>query len=532
MTIKRSDTYFPALVFLLIAACAAAYLYVGKAQQPNWDEEASIDIALGIRPAMVVGANGRPTGALQYEQVIGHPVFNHGDYAKHNTPGGVVKAVMLDNSNSVLYYLSLHYWIKATGVSVFTLRLFSLLTAVINLWLVAYILAKRLPQQQAWTLVAVALVAFNPIFLLQAFAIRSYMLCVCMLLLATVQWLRLIDHKGNKVGAWYGHALFGALALLSHYFAIAVVLPQYAWLAVLLWRRRRDGLPFTKSLPALLAPLIIVVPLLVWYGYARTVGIPNMQMLDRTWQVAVKGGGYEGTAGNYGRLLFNATAQMLGFDYQVSLLPKWGWQVLAGGIMALWTLLLWGLRRQSGINKGAHYRVFNPLLYAWVAGMLVYSVRSFVSGHFMLFHRTYLVFLLPFLLTGIVWAMALRAQWAAARTWTWLAVGLLLLVNVTGFGMHTAEWGRGAGRMNGTININNAHNVLTNSWTDMPILARQIGGEARIDSIVYTNWKTAHRLNYFLGNWPGPQRVDTSLTGRTIILYRGEQPYRLVLTGQ
>lgn len=538
MTRRLPGKYVLIICLLLIAVCVSVYTYVGYHQPPNWDEEASIDIALGIRPAMVVGDHGRPTGGLHHEEVIGKPVFTNADYDRHNNAAGVVNAVMQDNSNSVLYYLVLHYWIKATGLPIFSLRLLSIFTALINLLLVAYIMSTCLPRQRAWAIVAVVLVGFNPVFLLQAFAIRSYMLCVCMLLLATIAWLRLIHTNHAHRNAWFLHSLFAMLALFCHYFAVAIILPQLLWLVVVAWRRRKNGIATGHWWRPLLALLILVVPLLVWYRVARTTGIPNMQLLDRTWQVAVQGGGYEATASNFIKLLFNTTAQMLGFDYQLTILPKGAWQSLAGLIMVMLAVMAFQYSRQARQDKqvawvaGVVPSLWNPLLYTWLGAVVIYAGRSWLSGHFMLFHRTYLVFLLPWLLLGLVWMLATSGRVVAAFRWGRLALGLLLLVNVVGFALHTWQWGQSSKARITKVDIGKNHNTIHNPWVDMPALAQQLKQSAATDSIVYANWKTAHRFNYYLHQWSGTQHVDTTLGGQSIFLYQGANKLTVTVAGK
>lgn len=511
-------------IVVLVVLLAFVYAFTGGPLTPNWDEEASLDIALGIRPAMVTDPHGLPTRDLQYEQIIADTAFSAADYERHNTPEGVMRAVMQDNSNSFLYYLALHAWLKMTGVNFLWLRLFTVLAAVINLLLIYRITKAWLPQQPYWAVAALLIVGINSIYFSQAFMIRGYMLCITFLLLSTSVWLKTIHHRSFALGSLLLHSGFCLLAILTHYFSIAIVAGQVIYLLLVCFRQQSPERK--KSFPRLLAALILLMaPLVGWFLLSFHSGIPHLKLLDKGWQQASAGTGYAIGIVNYGKQLFNATAFMLGFDYRIGGLPKIAWQGVAAAMMGTILFLLLKAYR----IKGA--KAFNIFLFLWATAIMVYSLRSWLSGHFMIFERKYLIFLLPYLVMGLICLASDFMHYTGFRRLIAGVGAFWVLLNVVTFAVNARLW-QEQGRPVTRQYIHDKGPWKTNiggSWQELRAMGRELSEKLSAgDTIVYTHWKTAHCLNYFLRQRPDiHQRVSNAADSRESITIKNGQTVRV-----
>jgi mannosyltransferase len=151
----------------------------------------------------------------------------------------------LENSNNPpLYYLLAKLWVGLFGDGEVGLRSFSAVlgTATIP---VVYMAARSLSSRRA-ALVAAALTATNPMLIWYSQEARNYALLIFLAALSFLFFVWVV--QGRDVRWLWGWAAGSALALTTHYFALALILPEAAWL---LWRRRDD-------LPAVVPPIAVV----------------------------------------------------------------------------------------------------------------------------------------------------------------------------------------------------------------------------------------------------------------------------------
>lgn len=130
--------------------------------------------------------------------------------------------------NMALYYALLRLWMQF-GHSEFAVRLLSVLLATATLPVV-YFLGKRLFGGRTG-LIASLLLAVHPFHFALAQSARSYALVILMICLASLFFLRGVDHPSG--GNWMAYALFAAAAVYSHFLALLVIVAHVASLAFL-----------------------------------------------------------------------------------------------------------------------------------------------------------------------------------------------------------------------------------------------------------------------------------------------------------
>jgi mannosyltransferase len=139
--------------------------------------------------------------------------------------GHMLSGVSSDESTPPLYYVLAWLWEKVFGHGEAGLRSLSALFGTLAVP-AAWAAAREWFESPRVGLIAGALVAFNPFFVWYSQEARSYSLLV---LLAA---LTLFFLARRSYGWW---ALTAALALLTHYFAAFLLVPEAIWL---LWRHR------------------------------------------------------------------------------------------------------------------------------------------------------------------------------------------------------------------------------------------------------------------------------------------------------
>jgi mannosyltransferase len=172
-----------------------------------------------------------------------------------------------------LYYVLAWPWAHVIGTQEAALRALSALfgiAAVPVAWLIGRELVSR-----TVGLFAAALVAFNPLLVWYSQEARPYsllMLLAALSLLFAARAARL--RSARELGLW---ALASALALLTHYFAAFLVVPEAIWL-VWLWRPPRAALIAGAAVAlvgAALVPLAAYERSRIGTGYISSLSLPR-----------------------------------------------------------------------------------------------------------------------------------------------------------------------------------------------------------------------------------------------------------------
>ena len=231
--------------------------------------------------------------------------------------GAMLSSLTTHETNPPLYYVIGWLWARVFGTGEVSLRFISALagTAVIP---ITYACGRELVSRRAG-LLAAALAAVSPFMVWYSQEARSYMLlsalCGASLLFAA-RWRR----RGSRVDlAWWAGA--SSLAVLTHFFAGFLILPEAVWL---LWRdravfggpavdRRRDALiavGCVAVVQAALLPLIIhdaSHPISSWIaGFPRSIRLKQVPI-----QFAF-GTLYRGSLVDYGWAVGIGTALVVG----------------------------------------------------------------------------------------------------------------------------------------------------------------------------------------------------------------------------
>ncbi|HET9185793.1 MAG TPA: glycosyltransferase family 39 protein, partial [Solirubrobacterales bacterium] len=163
--------------------------------------------------------------------------------------------VRVSESNPPLYYILAWGWAKAFGSGETALRSLSALLGL-GVVPVGYLIGRQLASRRAGLFLA-AFLAVNPMLIWYSQEARSYSLLVLCCALSFLFFLRArAAGRAVDLALW---ALFSALALCSHYFAVFPLAIEAVWLLLALRRRLRALLPALVAVGlagAALLPLI------------------------------------------------------------------------------------------------------------------------------------------------------------------------------------------------------------------------------------------------------------------------------------
>jgi 4-amino-4-deoxy-L-arabinose transferase-like glycosyltransferase len=265
-----------------------------------------------------------------------------------------------------LHTLLVAWLFSVFGSSLSVLRSFSISCGAVSIALV-YLIARELNIQRGVSAATLFLIVLDPHFLRFSKIGRPDILCVMLILLATLLGIRWI-HQRKEIWQW-GSTAFGALALLTHPFGIVAPLGMLAH-RILLARRtriagRRVYFPMLAILPLVL--LIVVV------GVANTSQVLEQlrYQFTRNMDKAAGQGAWSWVA-RYATLPGFLVLSVLGTLSACYIQTRRGWHTIEGCVLIVGILSL--------VTSVWFFQLFYPVYYipfvALVVGVTCHCVKG------------------------------------------------------------------------------------------------------------------------------------------------------------
>jgi 4-amino-4-deoxy-L-arabinose transferase-like glycosyltransferase len=191
----------------------------------------------------------------------------------HPSLWSTLSSVSHTENSPPLWYILVWLFTRVLGTGEVALRLPSALAGIAAIP-VAWGIGSELTGRRAATGCA-ALVACGPLFVWYSQEARAYELFVLLAALAMLAFLRALERPTPARMAAFAAA--GALALLTHYFAVFLLAPMCAWL---LWDRRSRR-PAIAAVGAIVAVGVALLPLLLAQGGHGTQWIGRWPLSER-----------------------------------------------------------------------------------------------------------------------------------------------------------------------------------------------------------------------------------------------------------
>lgn len=195
----------------------------------------------------------------------------------HAGLGATLSSVSHTENTPPLWYLLIWGWSRVWGEGEVALRSLSALAGVLSVP-VAWGIGRELAGRRA-ALATAALVAVNPLFVWYSQEARAYALYTLLAALAMLCFLRALrEPTAGRLAAFAGA---GALALLSHYFAVFLLAPMCVWLLVAGYRERRRALVSVVAVGAVGLVGVALIPLIAAQGGHGTQWIGRWALSSR-----------------------------------------------------------------------------------------------------------------------------------------------------------------------------------------------------------------------------------------------------------
>ncbi len=158
----------------------------------------------------------------------------------HPSLTATLRSVVHTENTPPLWYVLAWADARVLGTGEYALRLPSALAGIATVP-IAWMIGRELTARRATAVAMAAFVAANPLFVWYSQEARAYGLFVLLAALAMLCFLRALRQPTR--GRMAAFALSGSLALLSHYFAVFLLIPMVLWLVWAHADRLRTVLP-------------------------------------------------------------------------------------------------------------------------------------------------------------------------------------------------------------------------------------------------------------------------------------------------
>jgi mannosyltransferase len=193
----------------------------------------------------------------------------------HSSLTATLRSVVHTENTPPLWYLIAWADARVLGTGEYALRLPSALAGILTVP-IAWAIGRELTARRATAIAMAAFVAVNPLLVWYSQEARAYALFVLFAALAMLCFLRALQRPTGRRMAMF--ALSGALALLSHYFAVFLLIPMVLWL---LWAHADRLRTVAPAIVALALVGLALLPLISAQGGHGTQWIGQWALTSR-----------------------------------------------------------------------------------------------------------------------------------------------------------------------------------------------------------------------------------------------------------
>jgi uncharacterized membrane protein len=242
---------------------------------PGWWPLAALTILAAVLRFTTLGAQ-----SFWYDEAF-TPV-----HVLHPSLTATLRSVVHTENTPPLWYLIAWADSRILGTGEYALRLPSALAGIATVP-IAWAIGRELTARRATAIAMAAFVAVNPLLVWYSQEARAYGLFVLFVALAMLCFLRALYVPSR--GRMAAFALSGALALVSHYFALFLLIPMVLWL---LWAHADRLRVLAPAIGALVLVALALTPLIsaqgghgtqwigAWALTSRLQAIPQYYLTD------------------------------------------------------------------------------------------------------------------------------------------------------------------------------------------------------------------------------------------------------------
>jgi hypothetical protein len=476
------------LLSLILLTVGFIYIYRIGDKSLDLDERYSMNIA--------TGAGGSTTKYVQFGRFISNPIaaptFTSAEYKERYRLSNVVSTAMNDNGQGLPYFIMLHAWLKAFGITTVHARLLSVLLLLITL-LLSYRIMLRCGIETKLALLIMALFGCNGVVIGLAQYVRFYSLGVLLSVVSCNVVLRIQRGRPARWSAGILGIVWG-LMFLNQFFSVFIILAEGLYLLNGDWKRNLRRVVFPAALGLLLPVAIWLLPLHGWES------LRNIYVLQSHQHQAIYSLSVAASPLNVALGCLSSFASALGQPVNM----------LGGTVSTLLQItpaipafLLIGIIMSSrNISRAAWIKLS---LYALGIYLIASVAHSSFSGYTLLFQGRYWVF--AYLFSYLLLAWALTKSLRGATSIKWLAVSVIILT--CGRAFYTSASAVSGLAMTSHGKLAPVYIQPNEDYEGMA--GSLIIGARQGDTVSFQSWKLAQCTNWFLLHHPDIiQRVDTA----------------------
>jgi hypothetical protein len=303
---------------------------------------------------------------------------NSADLARLNTAANVFNATVLDNGNSFLYNICLHWFSLLFGSSIAVYMLLSKLCAIAAL-IAFYALCNQFFNNSIFTSIAILFLAADNNFIGMSHEIRAYSMGIFFVTIAAVYFVKFLYEKESPFYLFLT-GMFSACAILSHFLSVYIIV---VFLCVLLFTKK--GKLFSgRNMIAMLLPIAILAAFFYFsYTGLQIMNTQNQQIQAKyvshsfsIWEAVVR------------------TVKFTAINFKV-VFPAFGNRPVVTFIsfLAVLALYITGVKATSNM---AEKRTLHLLFTSGAAGSLFLLILSMKEQHYTSLYYRYYSFCAPF----------------------------------------------------------------------------------------------------------------------------------------
>ncbi len=309
--------------------------------------------------------------------------------AQMNTLENVYKATILDNGNSFVYNVKLHYFTMLFGNSLGVYMLFSKLCAIAALLAFTW-LCRMVFKDSIFTAVAIILFAADLTFIGMSHEIRAYELATCFVTLAAVFFYKFM-YEDERPLYLFLLGIFSVGAVLSHFLSVYVILVFLGYLVV----RKKAGLFKPKNLAAIAIP-VALVGIYLWFAF---VGLQYMSHENEKFHAKAAVMPFSAM-----HVLYRSMA-MGAIDFK-AVFPAFGEKKVAVVVSFLLVIGLY-ISALKGASTKEEKKNLNLLAILGISGTVFLAALCLKSQHYTAMYNRYHSFCIPFASLFIAYALYL-----------------------------------------------------------------------------------------------------------------------------
>jgi uncharacterized membrane protein len=209
-------------------------------------------------------------------------VFTNFDIKSENSVKNVLRATVLDNGNSSLYNMILHYWLILYGNTEYSARLLSAICSILIVPL-GYLFAKEISNSNLFLITTTLWLSIDPILIQDSHEIRAYSMATLFSFISSYLLFLIVFNKSRGGYLYIFYSLFAFFSILSHYLTGYILLAHF--IIFLFFKKDK-----TTDFKLIVCGMTVCLLFLFWLFWGGLKGFKMLNQQFSGWDVQISEG--------------------------------------------------------------------------------------------------------------------------------------------------------------------------------------------------------------------------------------------------